>query len=76
MPHLNIGILCEPMLKVDGSNFAVWYKRLRNVLWVNKLLYMLEEPLGDKTENSASKDENDEYHTCHDMDAAVQRTML
>ena len=32
-------------LRLDGSNFAEWYMRLREVLHTNVELYVLDEPL-------------------------------
>jgi len=40
------------------------------------LLYVIEEPLGDKPGDSASEDEDDEYRAHRDMDITVQRTIL
>ena len=34
-------------LKVDGSNFVDWFQHFRGLLYVNNILYVIEEPLGD-----------------------------
>jgi len=68
--------LRDEELKADGSNFIDWYQRLRGILYVNDLLYTIEEPLGDKPDDSASEEEDEEYRTRRDMDITVQCTML
>jgi hypothetical protein len=40
-------------LRNDGSNFVDWYLGPRSMLWVNGVLFVLEELLEDKRENSA-----------------------
>ena len=43
----------EPRL--DGSNFVEWYLRLREVIHTNAELYVLDEPLEDKPDDSAQR---------------------
>jgi len=63
-------------LKADGSNFIDWYQRLRDILNSNELLYVIQEPLGDEPEESASEDDNDDYRTRRDLFIIVQCAML
>ena len=44
-------------LCLDGSNFAEWYLRLREVLHTNAELYMLDEPLEEFPDVSANYEE-------------------
>ena len=77
-PNLNIdygSFLRDEELKSDGSNFIDWYQRLRGVLLQNDLLYIIEEPLGDAPDNSASEDDHDEYRDRCDSTIAVQCMM-
>ena len=48
-------------LRLDGSNFIEWYLFLCEVLHANDLLDVLEEPIGDKPNNSATKEEHIEW---------------
>ena len=48
-------------LHLNGSNFADWYLRLYDVLHTNDLLNMLEKPIGDKPNDSASEEEHIEW---------------
>ena len=78
-PNLNIdygSFLRDEELKSDGSNFIDWYQRLRGVLLQNDLLYIIEEPLGDAPDYSASEDDRDEYYGRRDSAIAVQVMML
>lgn len=59
-------------LKADGSNFIDWYQLLRDVLVSNDLLYMIREPLGDGSGDSASEDDGDDYRTRRDLFIIVQ----
>ena len=54
-------------LKIDGSNFVNWYQCLRDILTSNDMLYVIREPLGDELKNSASEDDNGDYHTRRDL---------
>ena len=65
----------HPSLRADGSNFKEWYQDLRNVLRLNKILYVIEEPLGDKPRASASQEEDDAYRVCRDTFITIQCTM-
>ena len=48
-------------LRLDGSNFIEWYLLLCEVLHANDLLDMLEEPIGDKPNASATEEEHIEW---------------
>ena len=62
-------------LKSDGSNFVEWYLRLRDMLWVNDVLYVIQKQLGDKPENSASESDKLAYQICRDLFICVECTM-
>ena len=64
-----------PLLRVDGSNFIDWYQDLRHVLRDNDILYVIKEPLGDKSGASASQEEDDAYCACWDTFITIQCTM-
>ena len=49
-------------LRLDGSNFAEWYLRLREVLHTNAELYVLHEPLEECPNISASYEEYMEWY--------------
>ena len=66
----------RPSLKVDGSNFVDWYQEIRGSLWVNKILYVIEEPLGDKPYTSASQEDKDAYRERRDTFITIQITMI
>ena len=40
-------------LRLDGSNFAEWYMRLREVLHTNNELYVIDEPLEERPDVTA-----------------------
>ena len=44
----------EPRL--NGSNFVEWYLLLREVLHTNALLYVLDEPIEERPDASASQE--------------------
>ena len=44
-------------LRLDGSNFVEWYLRLREVLHTNDELYVLDKPLEECPNISASYEE-------------------
>ena len=48
-------------LRLDGSNFAEWYLCLCEVLHTHDLHDVLEEPIGDKPNDSASEEEHIEW---------------
>ena len=48
-------------LRLDGSNFVEWYRRLREVLHTHAELYVLDEPLEDKPDTSASYEDHMEW---------------
>ena len=48
-------------LRLDGSNFIEWYLILCEVLHANDLLDVLEEPIGDKPNASATEEEHIEW---------------
>ena len=78
-PHIYIdhgSFLCDEELKVDGSNFIDWYQRLRGILYVNDVLHVIQEPLGDAPDDSASEEEYEEYSTRRTLFIVVQCTML
>ena len=43
-------------LRLDGSNFSRWYQLLRDTLEKNFLLYVIEEPLRDRPDDSDGED--------------------
>ena len=49
-------------LRLDGSNFAEWYMRLREVLHTNNELYMIDEPLEECPDVSANYEEYMEWY--------------
>lgn len=63
-------------LRADGSNFSDWYQHLRDVLVSNDLLYLIREPLGDKSDESTSEDDKDDFRTRRDLFIIVQCAML
>ena len=48
-------------LRLDGSNFIEWYLILCEVLHANYLLDVLEEPIADKPNASATEEEHIEW---------------
>ena len=54
-------------LKSDGSNFIDWYQCFRGLLYVNDVLYVIQEPLGDAPDESASEEEHNEFRARRDM---------
>ena len=75
--YFNYGsFMRDPELKVDGSNFADWYQRLRDILTVNDLLFVIEEPLGIEPGDFVSMDEYEEFCDRRDTYIEVQCTML
>ena len=48
-------------LRLDGSNFVEWYLRLREVLHTNNELYVLDKPLEECPNISASYEEYMEW---------------
>jgi hypothetical protein len=47
MAPLQLGnFIQHPQLRTDGSNFALWYERLREFLIKQGLIYTIEEPIG------------------------------
>ena len=48
-------------LRLDGSNFVKWYLRLREVLNTHAQLYVLDEPLEECPNISASYEEYMEW---------------
>ena len=68
-------------LRLDGSNFAEWYMRLREVLHTNDELYVLDEPLEECPDVSANYEEYMELspivemarQTCHHLGRAGSR---
>ena len=65
----------DSTLEADGSNFIKWYKRFRNILIHNNILYVLEEALGERPDDSASEEEEDEFHSRRDIFIEVEITM-
>ena len=63
-------------LKFDGSNFIVWYQRLRDTLISNDLLYVIQEPLGDEPGDSTSEDDADDYRNRRDISIEIQCAIL
>ena len=62
-------------LRLDGSNLAGWYYRLMDTLKSNNLLFVLEEPLGDPPGDSASKEDDEQWHDHHDVYCCVETLM-
>ena len=58
-----------------GSNFAEWYLRLRDTLQTNDLLYMIDRPLGDQLDDSASEEVRYEWHDHYGMFVRVEWLM-
>ena len=54
-------LLVAEKLRLDGSNFVSWYLRLREVLHTNAELYVLDEPLEECPNISASYEEYMEW---------------
>jgi len=74
--YLDFGsFMRDEELRADGSNFMDWYQRLKALLNMNNVLYVIQEPLGDKPEDSDS-DSDDDYRTRQDYYIIVQCTML
>ena len=48
-------------LRLGGSNFLEWYLLLREVLHTNAELYVLDEPLEDEPNASASQEDHMEW---------------
>ena len=57
----------NPPLLADGSNFIYWYKKLREALRHNNILYIIEQGLGEEPEDSASEEEDEEFHQRRDI---------
>ena len=49
-------------LRVDGANFATWYMRLRETLYENDELYVIDEPLEECPNVSANYEEYMEWY--------------
>jgi hypothetical protein len=62
-------------LKVDGSDFIDWFQHFRGMLYVNNILYVIEEPLGDAPGPLASEEDRDEFRTRRDTYIEIQVTM-
>ena len=60
----------------DGSNFIYWYNKLRETLMHNNILYVIEEGLGDEPDDSASEEEDEEFHQRRDIFIEVQSIMV
>ena len=48
-------------LCLDGSNFVEWYLLLREVFHTNALFYVLDEPIEEKPDASASQEDHMEW---------------
>ena len=62
-------------LRLDGSNLAGWYYRLMDTLKSNNLLFVLEEPLGDPPGDSASEEDDEQWHDRRDVYCCVETLM-
>ena len=49
-------------LKVDGSNFADWYLRLRTALKRADILFIIESHVGDPPDNNGDEQEIMDYY--------------
>ena len=59
--------LSNPPLLADGSNFIYWYKKLREALKHNNILYVIEQRLEEEPEDSASEEEDEEFRLRRDI---------
>ena len=50
----------EP-LKRDGSNFSHWFRSLRDVLEINNVMYVIENPLRFPPGPEASAQDRDDF---------------
>ena len=63
-PTFNLGLFLEKeKLKTNGSNFMSWFYTLRILLAPNKMAYVLEAAIGDKTAYTVSQDEQNVYQS-------------
>jgi hypothetical protein len=76
MYHLGVGCcLLEDDLRLDGSNFLVWYLRLRNVVLHSDLLFMIHEPLAEAPGPNATTQDRKEYCETREIAIEVQTLM-
>ena len=61
--------------RLDGSNFSRWYQLLRDTLEKNFLLYVIEEPLRDRPNDSDGGDAYEEWCDIRDIYVCVEWLM-
>ena len=75
--YLQLGSFLEKeKLKTDGSNFTTWFRTLRILLVPQKMIYVLEAPLGVEPAATASQDDKNVYQSRADDFSIVQSGML
>ena len=62
-------------LKVDGSNFADWYLRLRTSLKRANILFIIERHVGDPPDNNGDKQEILDYSVRRQKYSVVKNVM-
>ena len=62
-------------LLAGGSNFIKWYNKLRETLIHNNILYVIEQGLGERPDDSDSEEEDDEFRQHRDIFIEVQPVM-
>ena len=73
----NLGPFLEKeKLKTDGSNFTTWFRTLWILLVPQKMIYVLEAPLGVEPAATASRDDKNVYQSRIDDFSIVQSGML
>ena len=76
-PTCSLGPFLEKeKLKTGGSNFNTWFRTLRILLVPQKMIYVLEAPLGVEPEAIASQDDKNVYQSRVDDFSIVQSGML
>ena len=66
----------EESLRINGSNFIEWDRRLRALLQPNAILYTIEKPLGDSPGNGAALDEVQRFLAHRDHYLLVQMAVV
>ena len=51
-------------LKLDGSNFIVWFKRLCDVLKENNQIHLIRDPLGEEPEDPDAREDFLDRRAC------------
>ena len=74
--HQTLALLYLMRYLNDGSNFVNQYQHLRDILDRNNLLYVIYKTVRRYTRNSASENDNGDYHDHRSFSIIVQSTML